>query len=134
VPPRKARPGTLAFLLAYAAASLLHFAHNAEYLKDYPNLPASWTRGDVYMAWLAQSAVGLVGYVLLRAGWQRTGLALVGAYALTGFLGFAHYHVAPAAAHTMAMNAAIWLEAVAGTLLLVAVWREFSGAGRRFPR
>jgi hypothetical protein len=124
VPPHKARPGTLAFLLAYAAASLLHFAHNAEYLKDYPNLPASWTRADVYLAWLAQAAVGLAGYVLLRAGWQRTGLALIGAYALTGFFGLAHYHVAPAAAHTMAMNATIGLEAVAGALLLAAVIRR----------
>jgi hypothetical protein len=127
VPPHKARPGTLAFLLAYAAASLLHFAHNAEYLKDYPNLPASWTRGDVYLAWLAQGAVGLGGYVLLRAGWQRTGLALIGAYALTGFFGLAHYHVAPVAAHTLAMNATIWLEAVAGALLLGAVLRRIGG-------
>jgi uncharacterized membrane protein YphA (DoxX/SURF4 family) len=86
------------------------------------------------MAWLAQSAVGLGGYVLLRAGWQRTGLSLIGLYALTGFFGLAHYHVAPAAAHSIAMNATIWLEAVAGALLLAAVWREFSEAGRRFPR
>src|SRR5215469_12243644 len=27
----------------YAAASLVHFTHNAEYLAQYPNLPASWT-------------------------------------------------------------------------------------------
>jgi hypothetical protein len=133
VPPHKASPATLAFLLAYAAASLLHFAHNAEYLKDYPNLPASWTRADVYMAWLAQSALGLGGYMLLRAGRQRAGLVLIGTYALTGLFGLAHYHLAPAAAHTMAMNATIWLEAVAGMLLLAAVWREFSEAGRRFP-
>ena len=134
MPPHKARTGTLAFLLAYAVASLLHFAHNAEYLRDYPNLPASWTRADVYLAWLAQSAVGLGGYVLLRAGWPRTGLALIGAYALTGFFGLAHYHVAPIAAHTLAMSATIGVEAVAGALLLAAVWREFSGAGRRFPK
>jgi hypothetical protein len=134
VPPHRAGPGTLAFLLAYAAASLLHFAHNAEYLKDYPNLPASWTRGDVYLAWLAQGAVGLGGYGLLTAGWQRTGLALIGAYALTGFFGFAHYQVAPVAGHTLAMNATIWLEAVAGALLLASVLREFSEAGRRSPR
>ena len=127
MPPHKARRGTLAFLLAYAAASLLHFAHNAEYLKDYPNLPASWTRGDVYLAWLAQAAVGLGGYVLLRAGWQRTGLALIGAYALTGFLGLAHYYVAPIAAHTLAMNATIGLEAVAAALLLAAVLRRMIG-------
>jgi len=133
VPPDRAGRGTLAFLLAYAAASFLHHVHNAEHLKDYPNLPASWTRGDVYAAWLAQAVVGLVGYLLLRAGWQRTGLALIGAYALTGFLGLAHYYVAPIAAHTLAMNASIWLEVLAAALLLAAVGREFSGGGRRSP-
>jgi hypothetical protein len=131
VPPPSAARGVLAFLLAYAAASLLHHAHNAEYLEDYPNLPASWTRGDVYAAWLAQAAVGLAGYLFLRAGWRRTGLALIGLYALTGFFGLAHYHVAPVAAHTLAMNATIGLEAVAGALLLRSVAREFSGAGAR---
>ena len=134
MPPHRAGGSIPAFLLAYVAASLLHHVHNAEYLKAYPNLPASWTRGDVYAAWLAQAAVGLVGYLLLRAGWRRSGLALIGAYALTGFFGFAHYHVAPVAAHTLAMHATIWLEAVAGALLLAAVLREFLEARRRFPR
>jgi hypothetical protein len=33
------------------AASLLHFAHNAQYLAQYPNLPPSWSRAEVYLAW-----------------------------------------------------------------------------------
>jgi hypothetical protein len=124
VPPHRTGGSLPAFLLAYAAASLLHFVHNAEYLKDYPNLPASWTRADVYAVWLAQAAVGLIGYLLLRSGWKRTGLALIGAYALTGFFGLAHYYVAPVAAHTPAMHATIWLEVAAAGLLLAAVARE----------
>ena len=35
-------------LLLYLAASLLHFVHNAEFLSDYPNLPAWLTRSQVY--------------------------------------------------------------------------------------
>jgi len=70
---------------------------------------------------------------VLRAGWRRSGLVLIGLYALTGFFGFAHYHVAPVAAHTPAMHASIWLEAVAGALLLASVRREFSGGSRRYP-
>ena len=31
-------------LFVYLAASLLHFAHNAEFLGDYPNLPTWLTR------------------------------------------------------------------------------------------
>ena len=46
-------------LIAYAAASLLHFGHNAEHLSEYPNLPTWITRADVYLSWLAQTAIGL---------------------------------------------------------------------------
>src|SRR5438045_6999051 len=30
--------------------------HNAEFIYDYPNLPAAWLRADVYMAWLAMTS------------------------------------------------------------------------------
>jgi len=119
--------GVAAFLLACAAASLLHHAHNAEFLHEYPNLPASLTRGAVYAAWLVEALIGLAGYVLLKTGRERSGLALIGAYALIGFGGLAHYLAAPAAAHTPAMNATIWLEALAAALLLAAVLRRMAG-------
>lgn len=35
---KRALPG---FLILYAAASVLHFGHNAELLTQYPNLPSS---------------------------------------------------------------------------------------------
>jgi hypothetical protein len=41
---RRPDGGVLAFLLACAAASLLHHVHNAEFLQDYPNRPASLSR------------------------------------------------------------------------------------------
>ena len=116
--------GVAAFLLACAAASRLHHAHNAEFLHEYPNLPASLTRGAVYAAWLGEALVGLAGYVLLRTGRERFGLALIGAYALIGFGGLAHYIAAPVSGHTWSMNATIWLEALAAALLLVAVLRR----------
>ena len=118
-------------LLLYFAASLLHFAHNAEYLADYPNLPAWLGRADVYLVWLGLAAVGVVGYALYRGGWRLAGLCLLGAYAISGFDGLLHYTRAPFAAHTAAMNFTIWFEVVAAGLLLVAVVaslaREFGG-------
>ena len=56
-----------AFLLLYLAASFLHFAHNAEFLGDYPNLPAWLTRSDVYFTWAGSAVVGLGGFVLYFA-------------------------------------------------------------------
>lgn len=108
-------------LLLYAAASLLHFAHNAEYLGDYPNLPAWLTRPGVYLAWGAQTAVGVLGYALYRFGWRLTGLILLGVYAGFGFDGLLHYTRAPFDAHTAAMNLTIWFEVVTAALLLISV-------------
>jgi hypothetical protein len=114
-------------LLAHAAASLLHHVHNAEYLDQYPNLPAALTRAGVYTAWLVEALFGLAGYALLRSGRAQAGLVLVGAYALIGFGGLAHYVAAPVSAHTWAMNATIWLEVLTAALLLAAVIRRIAG-------
>ena len=86
---------TLALLVAYAAASLLHHVHNAEYLQEYPNLPATLTRAGVYAAWLGEAVIGTVGYLLLRLNQRKIGLGLIAVYALIGFGGLAHYLVAP---------------------------------------
>jgi hypothetical protein len=108
-------------LLLYLAASLLHFAHNAEYLADYPNLPAWLGRGDMYLVWLGSAAVGVGGYALYRGGWRLAGSLLLGAYAASGFDGLLHYTRAPFAAHTAAMNFTIWFELVAAALLAIAI-------------
>ena len=108
-------------LLLYAVASLVHFTHNAEYLGDYPNLPPWLTRGGVYLAWIGETSLGILGYVLYRFGWQLIGLALVGVYAAFGIDGLLHYTRAPFGAHTTAMNFTILFEAAAAALLLMRV-------------
>jgi hypothetical protein len=108
-------------VLLYAAASLAHFAHNAEYLADYPNLPSWLTRYQIYLAWACISAVGVVGYVLYRGSHRLVGLILLAVYSALGFDGLLHYGRAPVAAHTSAMNLTIWFEVLAAGLLLIAV-------------
>ncbi len=105
-------------LLAYGAASLVHFTHNAEFLADYPGLPLSWTRGDVYLAWLAMTAVGLLGWWLLRRGHAIAGPLVLAAYAVLGLDSLGHYFLAPFAAHSVAMNATILTEVAAAALVL----------------
>lgn len=112
----------LAVLLGmYLVASLLHFAHNAEFLGDYPNLPTWLTRSDVYFVWLGQAVIGLVGFALYLRGRQTPGLLLIGLFAAFGFDGLLHYSRAPFGAHTVAINFTIWFEVVAAAALLVAV-------------
>ena len=115
--PRPASRVLLGLLLLYAAASLLHFAHNAERLSLYPNLPPALTRARVYGAWCALGALGLLGYGLYRRGSARLGLALLLLYALCGFDGLLHYQRAPFAAHSPSMNFTILTEVCAAALL-----------------
>jgi len=110
----------LYLMVAYAVASLVHFAHNAEFLADYPNMPAWLSSAKVYLAWLGVTAVGVFGYLLVRRGFWRAGLFVIGVYAALGFDGLAHYGLAPMAAHTATMNFTIWLEVAMAALLLIA--------------
>jgi hypothetical protein len=110
----------IALLALYCAASLVHFVHNARFLADYPNMPAWLSPLQVMSAWLAVTAVGLLGWVITRTRWPLPGLLLIAAYAGLGFDGLAHYTLASMAAHSLAMNLTIWSEVVAAALLLAA--------------
>jgi hypothetical protein len=111
----------LPVLLAYAGASLFHHVHNAAYLDRYPNMPAWLSPAGVYGAWLAVSAVGLSGFLLMRRQRQLAGLIVVGIYGILGLAGLDHYALAPMSAHTLAMNLSIWLEVATAVVLLAAV-------------
>jgi hypothetical protein len=119
--------GLLVLVAAYAAASLLHHVHNAAFLADYPNLPAWLTPTGVYAAWFATTAVGAVGWLLVRRGHRLAGLGALALYGALGLYGLAHYGVAPASAHTPAMNLTIGLEVATGTLLMIGVARLMLG-------
>jgi hypothetical protein len=108
-------------LMLYAAASLLHFAHNAEYLAQYPNLPYSWSRADIYIAWCCITTLGVVSYLLYVRRNRAVGLMFLALYAVLGFGGLLHYIRAPLTHHTSMMNVTIWAEAVAAALLLTNV-------------
>ena len=114
-------------LLAYGVASLVHFTHNAEYLAEYPNLPRTWTRAGVYLAWLGMTAVGIVGWLLLSRGRAVAGLGVLAIYAALGIDSLGHYVVAPPGAHTAGMNSTIFIEVCAATLVLVEVARQVVG-------
>lgn len=114
----------------YAAASLLHFVHNAEHLAHYPNLPRSWSRVDVYLAWCVVTTLGIVGYVLYLRGNRRVGLSFLALYAILGFAGLLHYTRASFAYHSSMMNITICTEVAAAAALLVDVLILAAGRDR----
>ena len=120
-------------LLAYAAASLFHHVHNATFLSAYPNLPAWLSPAGVYVAWAVVTAVGVLGYLLLRLRQPLTGLALLGVYALLGLTGLDHYARAPIAAHSPMMNLTIGCEVATAVVLLGVVAANLAAALRSRP-
>lgn len=121
----------LVLVVVHAAASLVHFVHNATFLADYPNMPVWISPSVVYGVWLAQAAVGALGVLLLLRG-RMMGLALIALYAVFGFGGLDHYTLAPVSAHTLAMNATIWLESATGiTLLALVAWGHHGTRSKR---
>jgi hypothetical protein len=111
-------------LIAFAAASLAHHLHNAEYLDEYPNMPAWLSRAGVYTAWIVATAVAVAGYLLLRGGYRIAGIVLLILYCGYGLNVLVHYALAPLAAHSAAMNLTIWLEAAAALVLLAVVAKQ----------
>jgi hypothetical protein len=103
--------------LVHAAASLVHFAHNAAYLADYPNMSAWISPAGIYGVWLAEAAIGALGTLFMLRG-RSLGLVLIALYAGLGLGGLDHYTLAPISAHTLAMNATIWLETATAIVLL----------------
>lgn len=108
----------LALTAAYFFTSLGHFSHNAEFICEYPNLPAWLTRAQVYAVWAAITSVGVLGFFLIRKQYLAVGLMLVAIYAALGFDGLGHYAIAPLELHTLAANVTILSEVAAAALLL----------------
>lgn len=108
----------LALTAAYFFTSLGHFSHNAEFICEYPNLPAWLTRAQVYAVWAAITSVGSLGFLLIRKQYMAGGLLLVAIYAALGFDGLGHYALAPLGQHTLAANATILSEVAAAAVLL----------------
>jgi hypothetical protein len=114
----------LILLLVYGAASLVHFVHNAEYLADYPNMPESWIREDIYLAWIGLTIVGISGWVLLNYRFIVLGLLLLAVYAVLGLDSLGHYVLASFSEHTSTMNLTILLEVAAAAFVLIEVLRQ----------
>jgi hypothetical protein len=114
-----------ALLVAFFIASLIHFVHNAEFLADYPGLPKTWTRGGVYGAWAAMTAIGVAGWLITESRFRLLGLALIAICSVFGFDSIGHYWLAPVAAHSIAMNVTIMLEVACATALFCYTARLF---------
>lgn len=95
-----------------------------------PNLPASWSRADVYLAWMVLTTIGVAGWLLVARGYRLPGLLLLAVYAALGIGSLGHYVLAPLSAHTATMNGTILLEVTTAALVLIEVVRQMAGHAR----
>jgi hypothetical protein len=121
------------FAALYFLASLLHFAHNAEYIAFYPNMPAWITRENVYLTWLAITGVGMAAAALWWMGRRIAAALALALYGLFGLDGLAHYALALCAEHRLAANLSIWLEAASGVALAAAALWQLRRLGAMRP-
>ena len=118
-------------LALYFIASLTHFAHNAEFIAIYPNLPVWMTRESVYKAWLVVCIPGVLGLALRSLGWLRSGALLLAVYGALGLAGLLHYTLALCGEHTLTTNLTIWFEVLSGaTLAAASLWQATQGLSR----
>ena len=111
-------------LVLFFTANLAHFAHNAEFIAYYPNMPRWITRETVYWTWLAGASLGVAGLLLCRLRLPRLGALLLAAFGATGLAGLLHYTLALCSEHTWVSNVTIWAEVASGFLLALAALRQ----------
>jgi len=121
-------------MIVYGVTSLMHFAHNAIYLREYPHLPDWLTPAGVWAAFVALTATGVLGYCVYRFRSRAVGVLLIAVYALLGFAGLDHYVAAPVAAHSIVMNLTIAMEAAAAATLLFYLTRVSRSESRSDSR
>ena len=122
MPSTRARPlpaHLWALVGLYCIASLVHFAHNAEYIAAYPHIPAWATAETIYVVWLAVTGVGAIGVALSRLGLRSAAALVLAVYGALGFDGLGHYALALCSEHSLGANLSIWFEVGAGAALVV---------------
>jgi hypothetical protein len=107
----------LGLLIANVVITSLHYTDNYLFFEQYPD-PQWLTAPSVYRAWLLLTALGGIGYWLYRQQHLWAASLCLSIYALTGLTSPAHYFYGPPAAFSLRMNTLIWLDFLAGLLIV----------------
>lgn len=127
---REPRPEVVRGLVsAGIVVSVVHYVDNFVRWSDFvPSDPADVTfsfiqRWTIPVAWIAFTACALLALRALRQRrWERVA-AWLGAYSVSGLIGFGHYIDVPASQLSAFQNAHVILDGTLGLLLLaLAVW------------
>jgi hypothetical protein len=112
----------LALLIVNAIFTILHYTDNFVSYDKYPQ-PAWITPDGIYLAWIALTIFGIVGYLFYARNAFWTAYLCLGIYSITGISSPAHYFYPAHHVFSQKMHLLIWTDAIAGiSLLFFILW------------
>jgi hypothetical protein len=108
----------LLFIIGFNLLSTwLHYTDNAIHVDRYPE-PEWFTTIGVFITIAIMTPIGLLGYWLYRQNRFVLSYIVLGIYSITSISSPGHYLFPGVMAMTAKMHALIWLDALAGSLLI----------------
>jgi hypothetical protein len=107
----------LSIMVFNLISTWLHYTDNAIYVDRYPE-PAWFTTIGVLITIAIMTLISLLGYWLYRQSRFRLSYMVLGIYSITSISSPGHYLFPGVMAMTAKMHALIWLDALAGSLLI----------------
>ena len=107
----------LSIVLLNVVTTWLHYTDNALSLDKYTGFP--WfTPANVISTVAIMTPVGIAGYWLHKGGHRKIAYFLLGVYSITSLSSLGHYLLPGALAMPTRMHISIWMDGIAGLLLI----------------
>lgn len=120
-------------LIASIVITSIHYTDNAIFIDKYPE-PQWITTFGIYLTWSAMSILGIIGYWLYSQGKRWLSYCCLGIYSLTGLSSPMHYFYGGMSEFSLKMHTFIWLDFVAGALVIGCVISELLLNRDRFEK
>jgi hypothetical protein len=116
-PQKRSHTVLLAILIFNCLSTWLHYTDNALFLTQYPG-PEWFTPLGIFLTVVIMTPVGWMGYWLYTQGKILLAYLLLGLYSITSISSPGHYLYPMAMEMSPKMHSLIWLDAIAGLLLI----------------
>jgi hypothetical protein len=113
----------LSIIITNIITTSIHYTDNAICISQYPE-PEWFTVSGVYLTWVVLTLIGLAGYWLYTQEKLWLAYFCLIIYSITGLSSPTHYFYGVMSDFSLKMHLFIWLDAIAGAILLFFVLRS----------
>jgi hypothetical protein len=126
IPNQRPQQVLLAILVLNLISTWLHYTDNALFVEQYPG-PDWFTTIGILSVVMVMTPLGLLGYWLYAKGKFWLAYLLLGVYSLTSVSSPGHYLFPAITPMSVKMHSLIWLDGIAGMLLIgFVLWSSLS--------